>query len=150
MKTSKALRYAQRVLAIQREIVAGHVRRRNDTIVAFAQTREAVSRHQSAVAQHHLRVIESLARARQLTPPKPVDPVKEISNRNARTLAQLGARASLRAEIGHQLRAEAAQSAMDRATFIQQVKQDLPEELWDESISEYDRTVYEGGEGGGA
>lgn len=150
MKTSKTLKYAQRVLALQRQIVAGHVDRRNAAIVAVAQMRETVSRHQSAVAHHRLGVIETIARARQLMPPKPIDPVREISNRNARTLAQLGARASLRAEIGHQLRAEAAQSAMDRATFIQQVKQDLPEELWDESISEYDRRIFESGEGGGS
>jgi len=148
MRGSKALRHAQRMLAVQRQIVADHVRRRNDTIVAAAQRREVVSRHKSAIAHNRLTVIETLARARQLTPPKPVDPARDIVKRNAQTLAQLSARASLRAEIGHQLRAEAAQSAMDRAAFIQQVQRELPEELWDESISEYDRRVYEGGEGG--
>ncbi|MEW6051054.1 MAG: hypothetical protein AB1644_08365 [Candidatus Zixiibacteriota bacterium] len=150
MKSSKALRYAQQVLAIRRQIVTDHVRQRTETAVAFVQARETVSRHQLAVAQHRLGMIESLARARQLTPPKPVDPIRDIVKRNARSLAQLEARSSLRAEIGHQLRAEAAQAALDRATFIQQVKRDLPEELWDESISEYDRRVYEGGEDGGS
>lgn len=150
MKCSKALRYAQKVLAIRQQVVADHLRQRNESIVGFAQAREVVSRQRLAIAQHRLGVIETMARAQQLAPRKPVNSVRRIEDEGRRALAQLEARAAVRAEVGNRLRAEAAQAALDRAAFIEQVKRQLPEELWDESISVYDRRMYEGGEDGGS
>lgn len=149
MKCSKALRYAQKVLAIRQQVVADHLRQRNESIVGFAQAREVVNRQRLAIAQHRLGVIETMARAQQLAPRKPVNSVQRIEDEGRRALAQLEARAAVRAEVGNRLRAEAAQAAMDRAAFIQQVHDELPEELWDEAIQEFDRRVYEtGGDGG--
>lgn len=148
MKTIKVLEHARKVLALRQKIVTEHVRQRNQTAVEFVQARETVSRQRLAMAQHRLGVIETLSRARQLTPPKPVDPVKRIVDRHLRTLKQLEARATIRAEVERQLRTQAAQAALDRAAFIEQVKRDVPEDLWEETIDSYDRRVYESGGGG--
>ncbi len=148
MKTERTLIIGGKVLRLRQRIVMEHCHRRNKTAVEFAQTQELISRHRQAIVESRLGVIERLMKVRQLLPPKSIDPVQEISLREKRVMSQLNANANIRAEVERRLRAQAAQAAVDRANFIDQVKRDLPEELWEETIDDYDRRVYESREDG--
>ncbi len=149
-KASDVLRIAHEVLAIRRKIVAAHVQQRNAITVQRAEVEVQLNKQRLEIAQHRFGVIELLAKVKEMTPPAPVDPVEEIQQRERKVLANLTAKANIRAAAEQSMRAQAAQAALDRADFIDQVKRELPEEVWAETIDDYDRRVYEGTQDGGS
>ncbi len=148
MKTERTLMIGRKVLRLRQQIVADHCRRRNKIAVEFARTQELVNRHRQAVVECRLGAMERLIKVQQSIPPKPVDPVREIALREKRAISQLNAAANIRAEVEKRLRDRAAQAAVDRANFIDQVHRDFPEEAWAEIVDDYDRRVYESREDG--
>lgn len=148
MKSNEALERALHLLIIHRRICADHHRHRNQTLVDMAERHASISGHKLAIAQHRLAVIESLARIRQMLPPKPVDNVQCIVERERQTLARLHAKASIRQAADRHLRAQARQAAFDRTLFISEMQQNVPQEMWDEALQEYDRRLYESREEG--
>ncbi len=143
MRPSKVLRIAHEVLAIRRKIVTSHIENRNRVALQRSEMEVQLNKQRLESAQYRFGVIELLAKVKQMTPPAPIDPVEEIQQRERRVMADLSAKANIRAAAEKALRDQAAQAAFDRADFIAQVKRDLPEESWAEIIDDYDRRVYE-------
>lgn len=143
MKPSDVLRIADEVLSLHRKIVGAHVRHRHDAAVLYFQTHNAINRDREEIVQRRMAVQESLVRAHLLRPKKQIDDVERIEQRERRVLADLAAKANIRAAVEQRFRAQAAKAALDRASFIQEVKSTLPEEIWQETIDLYDRSIYE-------
>lgn len=150
MKPTRVLRIAQEVLAIRQKIVTAHVANRNRMILQREEVKVQRNKQRLESAQYRFGVIELLAKVKAMTPPAPVDPVEDIQQRERRVMADLEAKTNIRAAAEQAVRAHAAQAAFDRADFIAQVKRDLPEEAWAETIDDYDRRVYEGSQDGGS
>ncbi|MEP0826921.1 MAG: hypothetical protein HRF51_00225 [bacterium] len=140
-KAEKALKIARRVLTVRKNIVSQAMRQSNRRTIDRMQLRT-----RSAIC--HQRVAEAEARVRRLRPPTRIDPVKQLEDRKSKIMAQVEMEAEIRFATEQKLRELAGQAAMDRATFIKQVKRELPKELWEEVIDDYDRRAYEsrGGE----
>lgn len=149
MKSNRAIHCAARLLALRRRIVTDHLQHRNTSAVEFVQAREQVSAHRLSAARNRFAVIELLARVQQLRPAPAPDPVRRIEQREQRLLAKMSADANMRTAMAKRLRDQAAQAALDRAAFVEQVRRDVPEELQEETIQAYDRQLFEvGGDGG--
>lgn len=151
MKTKHVYSLARTILAARRQIVQDHVTTRNVMAVDHMKTQAVVNQLRRDAGHSRFSVIEAAARIHDLTPRKRLggDPLQRIAQRERRVMAKINADANMRAAVEKRLRSQAAQAAIDRATFVDQVKRDLPEELWGETIDAYDRKVYEAGEGGG-
>ncbi len=149
-KSTSFLRIAQQVLELRRNIVAAHVQQRNAMTIQRAEVEVQLNRQRLEIAESRFGIIELLAKVKQMAPPSPVDPVKEVQQRERRVMAELTAKTNIRTASAQAVRTQAAQAALDRADFIAQVKQNLPEESWAEVIDDYDRRVYEGSQDGGS
>lgn len=139
---------ADELLTLHRKIVAAHVKHRHDAAVLYFQAHNAINRDREEIVQRRMMVQEAFVRAQLLRPKKQIDDAERIEQRERRVLADLAAKANIRAAVEQRLRAQAAKAALDRAAFIQEVQSTLPEELWAETIDHYDRNVYEATEEG--
>lgn len=151
MKTKHVYALARTLLAERRQVIHDHLVARNRMAVDRMRTHVEVNQLRREVGNSRLAIAEASARMQNQLPRKRLasDSLQHIAQREERLMAKINADANVRAAVEKRLRSHAAQAAMDRATFVDQVKRDLPEELWGETIDAYDRKVYEAGEGGG-